>query len=50
MSLSTISRHFLNTSMDSDSTTSLDILFQYFITLSEKKFFQISNLNLPWHN
>jgi len=38
---------FLNTSRDSDSTTSLGSLFQCLTTLSIKKFFQISNLNLP---
>ena len=50
MSLHTTSTHFLNASKDSDSTTSKDSLFQYLTTLSEKKFFLISNLNLPWHN
>ncbi|KAK4824091.1 hypothetical protein QYF61_010602 [Mycteria americana] len=36
--------------MDGDSTTSLGSLFQCLTTLSVKKFFLISNLNLPWHN
>ena len=39
---------FLNTSRDADSTTSLDSLFQCLTTLSVKKSFQISSLNLPW--
>ena len=38
---------FFNTSRDGDSTTSLGSLFQCFTTLSVKKFFLISNLNLP---
>jgi len=38
---------FLNTSSDGDSTTSLGSLFQYLTTLSIKKFFLISDLNLP---
>jgi len=38
---------FLNTSRDGDSTTSLGSLFQCLTTLSVKKFFLISNLNLP---
>ena len=46
MSFSTASR-FLNTSRDSDSTTSLGSLFQGFTMLSEKKFFLTSNLNPP---
>jgi len=37
---------FLNTSRDGDSTTSLGILFQFLTTLSVKKFFLISSLNL----
>ena len=41
------SRHFLNTSRDGDSTTSLGSLFQCLTTLPVKKFFLISNLNLP---
>jgi len=42
------STHFLNTSTsrDSDSTTTLGILFQYLTTLSENTFFTISNLSL----
>lgn len=48
MSLSTT--QLLNTSRDSDSTTSLGSLLQYLITLSEKKFILIPNLNFPWHN
>jgi len=50
MALSNTSTHFLDISRDSVSTTSLGSLFQYLITLSEKKFFLISNLNLSWHN
>ena len=50
MSLSTTSKQFLNTSRDGDSTTSLRSLFQCLTTLSVKKFFLISNLNLPWCN
>jgi len=38
---------FLNTSGDGDSATSLDSLFQCLTTPSVKKFFLISNLNLP---
>ena len=38
---------FLNTSRDGDS---LGSLFQCLTTLSVKKFFLISNLNLPWQN
>jgi len=41
---------FFNTSRDGESITSLGSLFQCFTTLSVKKFFLISNLNLPWHN
>ena len=40
----------LNTSGDGDSTTSVGSLFHCLTTLSVKKFFLISNLNLPWHN
>jgi len=50
MSLSTTSKWFLNTSRDGGLTTSLGSLFQCLTTLSVKKFFQISNLNLPWRN
>jgi len=38
---------FLNTSRDGDSTTSLGSLFECLTTLSVKKVFLISNLNLP---
>jgi len=38
---------FLKTSRDGDSTTSLGSLFQCLSTLQVKKFFLISNLNLP---
>jgi len=41
---------FLNTSRDSDSTSSLGSLCQYLSTLSEKEFILISNQNLPWSN
>ncbi|KAK4828356.1 hypothetical protein QYF61_026017 [Mycteria americana] len=37
-------------SRDGDSTTSLGSLFQCLITLSVKKNFLISSLNLPWRN
>ena len=40
---------FLNTSGDGDSTTSLGNLFQCITTLSEKKVFLTSNMNLPQH-
>jgi len=50
MSLSSAPIHLLNTSRDGASTTSLGSLFQCFTTLSVKKFFLISNLNLPWCN
>uniref|UniRef100_A0A8B9M5I0 Disco interacting protein 2 homolog C n=1 Tax=Accipiter nisus TaxID=211598 RepID=A0A8B9M5I0_9AVES len=46
----TTSIHLLNTFRDGDSTTSLGSLFQYLTTLLVKKFFLISNLNLPWCN
>ncbi|KAK4821803.1 hypothetical protein QYF61_003832 [Mycteria americana] len=36
--------------LDGDSTTSLGSLFQCLTTLLVKKFFLISNLNLPWRN
>ena len=49
MFLSATSTCFLNTSRDGDSTTSLGSLCQCLTTLSEKNFFLISNLNLPWH-
>ena len=47
MSLCTISKCFLHTSMDSDSTTSLGSPFQCLTTLLENKFFLISNLTFP---
>ena len=47
ISQSTTSTCFLNTSRNGDSTTSLRSLFQCPSTLSENKFFLISNLNLP---
>ncbi|KAK4833077.1 hypothetical protein QYF61_027739 [Mycteria americana] len=50
MSISTSSKRLLNTSRDGDSTTSLGSLFQCLITLSVKKNFLISSLNLPWRN
>ena len=50
MSWSATSTRFLNTSRDGDSTTALGSLFQCLTTLSVKKFFLISNLNLPWCN
>jgi len=37
----------LDTSRDGDSTTALGSLIQCLTTLSGKKFFQISNVNLP---
>ncbi|KAK4831181.1 LOW QUALITY PROTEIN: hypothetical protein QYF61_015913 [Mycteria americana] len=40
----------LGAARDGDSTTSLGSLFQCLTTLSVKKFFLISSLNLPWHN
>jgi len=43
-------RHFLNSSRNGDSITSLGSPFQYLTTLLEKKFFLISNLNLPYCN
>jgi len=50
MSLSDKSTRFLNTSRDGDSATSLGSQVEYLMTLSEKKFFLISNLNLTWCN
>ena len=50
MSWSATSTHFLITSRDGDSTTSLGSLFQCLTTLSVKKVFLISNPNLPWCN
>ena len=46
MSLSATSQWFLNTSRDSDSTTSLGSLSQCITTLPEKKLFLTSNLNV----
>jgi len=40
----------LKTSWDNDSITSLGSWLQCITTLSEKKFFLITNLNLPWCN
>jgi len=42
--------HLNNTSRDSDSPSSLGSPFYYLTTPSEKKFFLISNLNVPWYN
>ncbi len=39
-------KHFLSTSRNGDSTTSLGSPFQHLTTLSEKKFFLISDLKL----
>ena len=50
MSWSAPSTCFLSTSRDGDSTTSLGSLVQCLTTLSVKKFFLISNPNLPWRN
>ena len=50
MSVSATSPHFLNTFRNGDSTTYLGSLCQYFTTLSENKFFLISNLNFLWYN
>ena len=50
MSPSTTSTWLLNASRDGDPTASLGSLFQCLITLSVKKFFLISSLNLPWRN
>ena len=50
MSLSATSEHFLNTSRDSVSSTSLGSPFQCLNTLLEKNLFLTSSLNLPWHN
>ena len=48
--LSATSPHFLNTSRDNDSSTSLGSPFQSLTTLSEKKFVLISYLELQWCN
>lgn len=50
MSFSATSTHLSNISRDGDSITSLDSLLQCLTTLSMKKFFLISSLNLPWSN
>ena len=50
MALSARSPWFLNTSREGDCATSLGSPFQCLTTLSEKKCFLISNLNLPWYN
>jgi len=50
MPLSTTSMCLLNTSRDGDSATSLGSLFQCSITLSVKKFFLMTDLNLLWSN
>jgi len=47
MSLGTASKHFMNASSVTDSTTSLGSPFTFLTTLSEKKFFLIPDLNLP---
>ena len=50
MSRSATSTRFLNPSGDGDSPTALGSLVQCLTTLSGKKFFLMSNLNLPWRN
>ena len=50
MSLTPTSKHLLNTSRDGDSTTSPASLFHCLITLSVKKFFLLSSLNLLLHS
>lgn len=50
MFYSTTFKCFLKTYRDRDSTTSLGSPFQCLSTLSEKKFFLLSNPNLPWCN
>jgi len=50
VSLSATSTLLLKNSRDSDSITSLVSQVQCITTLSEKKFFPVSNLNLPWCN
>lgn len=47
MFLSAMSIHLLNTCRDGHSTTSPSSLFQCLTTFSVKKFFIMSNLNLP---
>ena len=49
MSLGTKSTFSLNTSRDGDYATPPGSLFQCLTTFPEKKFFLISNLNLPWY-
>lgn len=50
MPLSGTSTNLFNTSSNGDSTTSLSSLFQFLTTLSMKKFFLISSLNISWCN
>ena len=50
MSVSITSAFSLNASRGSDSTTSLDNLFQCLATLPEKKLYLIYSLNLLWCN
>ena len=50
MSLSAISLCFLKTFGVGDCSTSLGSLCQWLTAPSEKKFFLISNMNLPWPN
>lgn len=47
---STTFKCFLNISRDNDSTTSQDSLLQHLPSLSKKKIFLTSNLNLSWRN
>lgn len=47
---SATSAHFLNSCRDGDCTASLGTLLQCLTTLSGKKFFLISSLNLHWQN
>lgn len=48
--LESCTSHQLNVSRDKDSTTSLNSLSQWLAALSVRKFFLMSNLNLPWCN
>lgn len=50
MSLNPTSTCLLNLSMSADSSTSVGNPLKCLITISVNKFFQISNLNLPWCN
>ena len=50
MTLSDTYTPYFNTSTDGDSTTSLGSLSQHLTTTSNKKWFLMSYLNLPWHN